>query len=72
MIRNVTWAHIPSTCPMITKSKPSEEGEGDDGTDDREASSVEVPVGKIKDLPPPPKTQAEVSKSQYREAFEHS
>ena len=38
---------------------------------DQEAS-IEVPVGKIKDLPPPPKTQAEVSKSQYRRAFEHS
>ena len=33
---------------------------------DQEAS-IEVPVGKIKDLP-----QAEISKPQYRRAFEHS
>ena len=35
-------------------------------------ASIEMPGGKIKDLPPPPKPQAEVSKSQYRRAFEHS
>ena len=38
---------------------------------DQEAS-IEVPGGNIKDLPPPPETQAEVSESQYRRAFEHS
>ena len=38
---------------------------------DREAS-IEVPVEKINDLLPPPKPQAEVPKSQYRRAFEHS
>ena len=35
-------------------------------------ASIEMPGGKIKDLPPPPKIQAEVSKSQYRRAFEYS
>jgi len=35
-------------------------------------ASIEVPVGNIKDLPPPPKPQAEVSKFQYRRAFEHT
>ena len=40
--RNGTRAHLPSACPMTTQSEPSEGGEGDDGTEDREASSVEV------------------------------
>ena len=35
-------------------------------------ASIEVPVRTIKDLPPPPKLQAEVSESQHRRAFEHS
>ena len=38
---------------------------------DREAS-VEIPSGKIKDLPPPPTTQAGVERSPFREAFEYS
>lgn len=42
MTRNVTWEHLPSSCPIKTQSKHSEEGEGDDGTDDGEASLVEV------------------------------
>ena len=35
-------------------------------------ASIEVPVRTIKDLPPPPKLQAEDSESQHRRAFEHS
>lgn len=42
MTRNVAWAHLPSACPITTQSKSSEEGEGDNGTDTLEASSVEV------------------------------
>lgn len=42
MTRNVTWEHLPSSCPIKTQSKHSEEGEGDYGTDDGEASLVEV------------------------------
>ena len=38
---------------------------------DREAS-VEMPSGKVKDLPPPPTTQAEVERSPFRKAFEYS
>ena len=38
---------------------------------DREAS-VEMPSGKVKDLPPPPTTQAEVERSPFRKAFETS
>ena len=38
---------------------------------DRDAS-VEMPSGKVKDLPLPPTTQAEVLRSPYRKAFEHS
>ena len=34
-------------------------------------ASIEVPVGNFKDLPPPPKTQAEGSKSLYWRAFAH-
>ena len=35
-------------------------------------ASVEMPCGKIKDLPPPPLNQKEVEESPFREAFEHS
>ena len=38
---------------------------------DREAP-VEMPSGKVKDLPPPPTTQAEVERSPFRKAFEYS
>ena len=38
---------------------------------DREAS-VEMPSGKVKDLPPPPTPQAEVERSPFRKAFEYS
>ena len=37
---------------------------------DREAS-VEMPSGKVKDLPPPPTTQAEIERSPFRKAFEY-
>ena len=33
---------------------------------------MEMPSGKVKDLPPPPTTQAEVERSPFRKAFEHS
>ena len=33
-------------------------------------ASVEMPSGKVKDLPPPPTTQAEVERSPFRKAFE--
>ena len=35
-------------------------------------ASVEMPTGKIQDLPPPPTTQEEVRRSPFRKAFEHS
>ena len=35
-------------------------------------ASVEIPTGKMQDLPPPPTTQEEVRRSPFREAFEHS
>ncbi|CAM9656562.1 unnamed protein product, partial [Ascophyllum nodosum] len=35
-------------------------------------ASVEMPTGKMRDLPPPPTTQEEVRRSPFREAFEHS
>ena len=35
-------------------------------------TSVEMPFGKIKDLPPPPSNQKELAESPFREAFEHS
>ena len=35
-------------------------------------ASVEMPTGKIQDLPPPPTTQEEVRQSPFRKAFEHS
>ena len=35
-------------------------------------ASVEVPTGKMQDIPPPPKTQKEVRRSPFRKAFEHS
>ena len=35
-------------------------------------ASVDIPTGKIQDLPPPPKTQEEVRRSPFRKAFEHS
>ena len=31
-----------------------------------------MPSGKVKDLPPPPTTQAEVERSPFRKAFEYS
>ena len=31
-----------------------------------------MPTGKMQDLPPPPKTQEEVCRSPFRNAFEHS
>ena len=33
---------------------------------------VEMPTGKMQDLPPPPTTQEEVRRSPFRKAFEHS
>ena len=36
------------------------------------ANSVEMPTGKIKDLPPPRTTQEEVRQSGFRKAFEHA
>ena len=51
--RNITRSHLPCACPMTTQSKPSEEGEVDVGTEDREASSVEGPAsGHIGDCSP--------------------
>ena len=38
---------------------------------DREAS-VEMPSGKVKDLPPPPIKQDEVKRTLFRKAFEYS
>ena len=35
-------------------------------------ASVEMPTGKIQDLPPPPTTQEKVRRSPFRKAFEHS
>ena len=35
-------------------------------------ASVEMPTGKIQDLPPPPTTQEDVRRSPFRKAFEHS
>ena len=35
-------------------------------------ASVEMPFGKVKDLPPPPTTQAEVERLPFRKAFEYS
>ena len=35
-------------------------------------TSVEMPTGRMQDLPPPPTTQEEVRRSPFREAFEHS
>ena len=35
-------------------------------------ASVEMPTGKMQDLPPPPTTQEEVRRSPFRKAFEHS
>ena len=35
-------------------------------------ASVEMPTGKMQDLPPPPTTQEEVSRSPFHKAFEHS
>ena len=35
-------------------------------------ASVEMPNGKMQDLPPPPKSQEEVCLSPFRKAFEHS
>ena len=35
-------------------------------------ASVEIPTGKIQDLPPPPMTQEEVRRSPFCKAFEHS
>ena len=35
-------------------------------------ASVEMPTGKIQDLPPPPTAQEEVHRSPFRKAFEHS
>ena len=35
-------------------------------------ASVEMPTGKMQDLPPPPMTQEEVRRSPFRKAFEHS
>ena len=35
-------------------------------------ASVEMPTGKIQDLPPPPTTQEEVRRSPFRKAFELS
>ena len=35
-------------------------------------ASIEMPTGKIQDLPPPPTTQEEVRRSPFRKAFEHS
>ena len=40
--RNVTWARLPFAYPITTQSKPPEEEEGEDKTEDREAGSVEV------------------------------
>ena len=34
--------------------------------------SIEMPTGKIQDLPPPPTTQAELLRSPFRKAFELS
>ena len=34
--------------------------------------SIEMPTGKIQDLPPPPTTQAELLRSPFRNAFELS
>ena len=38
--RNVTWAHVRSGRFLITRSKPSVVGEGDESGQDREASSA--------------------------------
>ena len=35
-------------------------------------ASVEMPTGKMQDLPPPPTTQEEVRRSPFRKAFKHS
>ena len=35
-------------------------------------ASVEMPTGKIQDLPPPPTTQEKVRRSPFRKVFEHS
>lgn len=39
---NVIWGLTTLPLPKTTQSKPSEEWEGDDRTEDREASSIEV------------------------------
>ena len=36
--RNVTWAHVRSVCSLITRSKPSVVGEGNESGQDREPS----------------------------------
>ena len=35
-------------------------------------ASVEMPTGKMQDLPPPPTTQEEVRRSPFRKTFENS
>ena len=35
-------------------------------------ASVEMPTGKMQDLPSPPTTQEELRRSSFRKAFEHS